>query len=222
MLRRNIEASPTGPEMKSPAMSLFENAISDMAALNEGAGARPAFAAAEVRTLTAGDLPEIQRMLTGLDPASRCSRFGWAANDASLKACAQDMLATASRIFGVVAERQLRGVLEIYRAPSGCAEVTLVVDQRWRRRGFGWTLLSAAMDWADAADIDAIRLTFTRHNWPMRQLASKACAKFDIGLDEMSAEIATPRMPHRRHSFDRMTTVRLPEHTDGAGAQHHD
>jgi len=201
-------------------MSLFENEISDSAGWNAAPSEAAAFARAEVRTLGAEHLPDIQCLLTGLDEASRCLRFGWACSDTSLKAYAQGAVATASRIFGVVVDRQLRGILEIYRAPSGCAKAALVVDQRWRRRGLGWRLLTAAIDWADAADIDAIRLTFARHNWPMRRLASKACAKFDIGLDEMSAEIATPRMRPRRHSFGCMTTARLREPTDGA--QHHD
>jgi GNAT superfamily N-acetyltransferase len=205
---------------ESAQMALLETETSDTAAGNEAASERPGLATVDVETLGPGDLLDIQGMLTGLDPASRCLRFGWACSDTPLKAHAHCAVATASRIFGVVADRQLRGVLEIYRARSGCAKVTLVVDQRWRRRGLGSALLAAAIDWADAAGIAVIRLTFARHNWPMRRLMSKACAKFDIRLDEMSAEIATPRMRRRRHSFKCMTTARLREHTDGA--QHHD
>jgi GNAT superfamily N-acetyltransferase len=190
-------------------MLLCENAISDTSAPSERPSAPAAFATAEVRTLTAGDLPDIQRMLAGLDQPSRCLRFGWASNDASLDAHARSAVATANRILGVVVDRQLRGIVEIYRAPSGSAKVVIVVDQRWRRRGLGWTLLKATMDWADATDIDTLRLTFSRHNWPMRRLTAKACARLDIGLDEMSAEIATRRMRRRPQSTHSMPTERL-------------
>jgi GNAT superfamily N-acetyltransferase len=153
----------------------------------------PDFAAAEVRTLNADHLADIQQLLTGLDQASRCARFGWASNDAALDAHAQDAVAHASSIFGVFVERQLRGVLEIYHgSASNPAEVALIVAPDWRRRGLGWMLLQAAMHWAAEVDAGTMRLIFSRHNWPMRQLTAKACARFDMVLDEISAEITAP------------------------------
>jgi GNAT superfamily N-acetyltransferase len=152
------------------------------------------FSAAEVRTLNIDYLSDIRQLLRGLDQASRCARFGWASNDASLDVHAQTAVANASNILGVFIDRQLRGVLEIYHgSASDPAEVALIVAQEWRRRGLGWMLLQAAMFWAAEADAGTVRLIFSRHNWPMRQLTAKASAKFDIVLDEISAEITACR-----------------------------
>jgi GNAT superfamily N-acetyltransferase len=165
---------------------------------HDGPYAAPDFAGAEVRTLDAAHVADIQRLLTSLDQASRCARFGWAANDAALGAHVQNAIGNAQIIFGVPVGGHLRGVLEIYRgSASGCAEVALVVAPEWRRRGFGWALLQAAMRWATAVDAGPMRLIFSRHNWPMRQLTTKAAARFDIVLDEICAEIAPQRIRPR-------------------------
>jgi GNAT superfamily N-acetyltransferase len=153
----------------------------------------PDFSAAQVRALNAHHLADIRQLLTGLDRASRCARFGWASNDASLDAHAQNAVANARNILGIFVDRRLCGVLEIYHAgASNSAEAALIVAQDWRRRGFGWTLLRAAMHWAAEVDAGTMRLIFSRHNWPMRQLTAKASARFDIVFDEISAEV-TPR-----------------------------
>jgi GNAT superfamily N-acetyltransferase len=152
------------------------------------------FSAAEVRKLNVDYLADIRQLLRGLDQPSRCARFGWASNDAAIDAHAENAVANASNILGVFVDRQLRGVLEIYHgSASNPAEVALIVAQDWRRRGLGWMLLQAAMHWAAEADAGTMRLIFSRHNWPMRQLTAKAAARFDIVLDEICAEITAPR-----------------------------
>jgi hypothetical protein len=94
-------------------------------------------------------------------------------------------------MFGVFVDRRLRGLLEIYGgSASGPTEAAVVVDQKWGRRGLGWMLLKAAMNWTNARNGGPIRLIFSRHNWPLRQLTSKASAKFDFVCDEVCAEIA--------------------------------
>jgi GNAT superfamily N-acetyltransferase len=140
---------------------------------------------------------ELQDFLLRLDRDSRCRRFGHAASDDVVAAHAVAALEDASvtGVFvddpGDFAGETLRGALEIYScAPHGVAEAALVVEQSWRRRGLGWALLCAAA----RSETQGIRLIFTRDNWPMRQLASKANARFDLVLDEICAEITPARL----------------------------
>jgi GNAT superfamily N-acetyltransferase len=170
-------------------MSLFEHDALTEAGTNGAPHEPAALSGTEVRALGVHDVADVQRMLTALDRDSRCARFGWAASDTALATHAETGFANAAAMFGVFVDRQLRGVLEIYQSPSGVAEVALVVAQDWRRRGLGWMMLQAAMRWTNQKNVGTIVLIFSRHNWAMRQLTAKASAKFDIVLDEISAEI---------------------------------
>ena len=91
---------------------------------------------------------------------------------------------------GVLSDKNLCGLVELYESNSGWVEAAFVVDQGWRRQGIASTLLRAAKEAATEIDIEVLRMIFPRDNWPMRQLANKANAKFDMVLDELSAEVA--------------------------------
>jgi GNAT superfamily N-acetyltransferase len=104
---------------------------------------------------------------------------------------ARASLATADWIVGAFIDEHLRGVVEVYDAgPHGYAEAAFVVEQDWRRRGVGWALLRAAMQMAADSKTHSLRVIFSRHNWAMRKLASKASGKFDMVLDEISVDIS--------------------------------
>jgi len=149
----------------------------------------------QIRLLGREQLHELQNFFIRLDRSSRCRRFGHAASDASVAARAGTALQDASCVIGAYVDADLRGVLEVYScAPNPYSEAALVVSQDWRRRGLGWTLLRAAATWASAARGEGIRLLFTRDNWPMRHLANKANARFDLTLDEICAEVTAARL----------------------------
>ena len=132
----------------------------------------------------------MERLLVSLDRDARYARFGLAPSDASMIAHVESALSNAARIIGVFVDHELRGMLEIYAGwASGPAEIALIVEQGWRRRGLGWTLMQGAMRWADETDAGSLRLIFSRNNWPMRQLCMKASARFDLVLDEICADI---------------------------------
>jgi GNAT superfamily N-acetyltransferase len=155
-----------------------------------------------VRALNRDHLDELQAFLLRLDRDSRVRRFGHAANDECLVAHVNKSLNEAACVFGVFIDGNLRGVLELYSsAPLPYSEVALVVEKDWRRQGFGWSLLRAAMHWAYDARERALRLIFTRDNWPMRQLTNKANARLDLVFDEICADIApTPLRQSTRSS----------------------
>jgi GNAT superfamily N-acetyltransferase len=134
---------------------------------------------------------DLTRLLLGLDEASRVSRFAYAASDAALIEHSQRALTTGTWTAGVFAAGQLRGVVEVYdlRAP-GLVEAAFLVEQDWRRRGLGTALLTAAMQWAREAERIVLRMVFSRGNWPMRKLASKADARLDLAFDEIAADVA--------------------------------
>jgi hypothetical protein len=146
--------------------------------------------AASICALSESHRGEFERFLIALDSSSRCSRFGYAANDAALVAHSQSALRAACRMFGIFIEHKLAGVAEIYRCHSADKyEVLLVVDRPLQKRGLGWNLLSCSMQWARSANAESLRLVFSRHNWAMRKLAKRARATLDLSRDELNAEI---------------------------------
>jgi ribosomal protein S18 acetylase RimI-like enzyme len=149
----------------------------------------------QVTLIDDGQLDVLQEFLLRLDRESRCRRFGHAASDDALTAHAQTALSEATCVIGVAVDGTLRGILEIYScAPRPFCEAALVVEPAWRRRGLGFAMLRAAARFSCARGAGGIRLIFTRDNWPMRKLADKAHARFDLVLDEICAEIAPARL----------------------------
>jgi GNAT superfamily N-acetyltransferase len=143
-----------------------------------------------IKALQSDNLAEVQRFLASLDRLSRWSRFGHAANDSSLLTHAQNALGAGACSFGAYVDGELRGFVDLYCcAPQKFFEAGVVVHQDWRRRGLGWALLHAAIQWANQISASSLRLIFPRNNWPMRQLADKATARLDLVLDDMCADI---------------------------------
>jgi GNAT superfamily N-acetyltransferase len=148
-----------------------------------------------IRCLRSEDEGELSRLVLGLEPSARNARFHQAVIDAFMPVHAKNALATADWVVGAFEHGCLRGVVEIYgNEPDGNAEAAFVVEQASRRRGLGSALLEAAMQ--IAADgktctikTCAIRMMFSRHNWPMRKLASKAGGRLDVIFDSISVEV---------------------------------
>jgi GNAT superfamily N-acetyltransferase len=149
----------------------------------------------QLARVAAVERERLQEFLLRLDRDSRLRRFGHAASDAALCAHARTAVSQASVVLGVERDGGLRGVLEIYScAPHPFCEAALVVEPGWRCQGLGFALLRAAARFCCAHDSGGIRLIFTRDNWPMRRLADKAEARFDLVLDEICAEVAPARL----------------------------
>jgi GNAT superfamily N-acetyltransferase len=110
--------------------------------------------------------------------------------------CISHRLETASWAAGVFVDHRLRGLVE-GRHPGDpiFVEVSLVVEPSWRGRGLGSALLKAAIDWGKASGRSTLRMVFSRHDWSMRKLASKANAQFDIVFDRMSADVSLLAFP---------------------------
>jgi GNAT superfamily N-acetyltransferase len=173
-------------------MSLLEEQLTEIRPGGDvGRHADGAILASDIRYLGQPDENELRRVLLSLEPSARRSRFGQAASDNYLTSHAKSALANADWIIGVFIDESLRGVVELYKCgPHNYAEAAFVVEQEWRRRGLGWALLRAAASAAAQHNTHALRMIFSRHNWPMRKLADKAKARFDLVLDEISADIA--------------------------------
>jgi GNAT superfamily N-acetyltransferase len=113
--------------------------------------------------------------------------------------CASKTLATANWSAGAFINQRLRGFVEGRDSGNpNFVEVSLVVEPAWRRRGLGEALLEAAIRWGKASGRSTLRMIFSRHDWPMRKLASKANAQFDMVLDRMWADVTlyTPFCPN--------------------------
>jgi GNAT superfamily N-acetyltransferase len=103
---------------------------------------------------------------------------------------AKEAVAGAAYMTGVFAVGRLIGVVEVFAARDGVAEVAFAVDADWRRRGLGWALLETATRWAEQAGVATLRMVISRNNGPMRQLAHKAGARLDFDLDEILADVS--------------------------------
>jgi GNAT superfamily N-acetyltransferase len=164
------------------------------------AGVLATRAAHTIRPLEARDKVDLLDLLCGLDLLSRASRFCCAVNDARLAEHASLALSTAAFIAGAFVQGRLRGIVEVYDTNrAGVSEAAFVVAPDWRRRGLGFALLQAASLWARDSDRTALRLVFARSNWPMRQLAGKAGARFDLVLDDIEADVVIDGGCHGDH-----------------------
>jgi GNAT superfamily N-acetyltransferase len=119
--------------------------------------------------------------------SDRCGNALTALGCGDRSTCARD---GAVRAFGAFVGSRLLGLLEIYRGAAGHVEVALIVERRWQNKGVGWALLSAAMEWGRQSDTQSMRLIFSRNNWPMRAIARKAGARFNLVFGEIHADIA--------------------------------
>lgn len=149
------------------------------------AGARP-----PLRVIRLCDQHEAQlsRLLQSLDRSSRINRFGHPASDPCLEAYARAAFSTTAFMAGTFVGETQVGVLEIFgSAREGVAEAAFVIDADWRRLGLGTALLESAREWAGQSGIRMLQMIMGRNNWPMRHLAQKAGARFDLELDEIRA-----------------------------------
>jgi GNAT superfamily N-acetyltransferase len=177
-------------------MSAFESSANGGMGSEIRRGASPAPIRIDVSRLRAHHVAEFSQLLLTLDQPSRVYRFGQAASDAALISHASQAVTSSTWIAGAFVERQLRGVVEVYDASAaGFAEAAFVVEQGWRRRGIGFMLLATATRWAAQSNVPMLRMVFSRANWPMRKLADKANARFDVIFDEMTADVCIRRSP---------------------------
>jgi GNAT superfamily N-acetyltransferase len=85
----------------------------------------------------------------------------------------------------------LHGFLEIHSLDDPHLwSASVLVEPDWRGLGLGTELLQAGIAFAKSSRRTTLRLVFPRHDWRMRKLVSKADARLDIVLDELSADIS--------------------------------
>ena len=135
---------------------------------------------------------QLSALLCGLDKSARINRFGHPASDARVRGHAKDAAAGAAYMAGALDAGRLIGVVEVFAAGDGVAEVAIAIDADWRRRGLGSALLEAATRLAEQAGVATLRMFISRNNRPMRELAHKAGARLDFDLDKIVADIAVP------------------------------
>jgi GNAT superfamily N-acetyltransferase len=143
-----------------------------------------------VRTLGAEDERAFRALLLGLDDACRLSRFCGITSDEGIARHTRQALSETAWLAGLFVDDELCGVVELYEASDpGDLEAAFAVASRWRRLGFGTALLFAALEWARHSRRATLHMIFSRTNWPMRRLASKAEPTFDLTLDELIASV---------------------------------
>ena len=198
---RGISQSTREPrgrrDKQGAAMSMAEASSSSNELLADDA--ERVAAGLRIQALDFSHCTHFQRILSGLDQSPLRHRVGPLTRDDCLNEHANRALATAPRIFGVFVGESLQGILELYDGEApGHVDVTLVVERPWRNKGLGWALLGAAMEWVRHSETRAIRMVFSRNNWPMRALAHKANARLTLAFDEICASITVMPTPNYR------------------------
>jgi GNAT superfamily N-acetyltransferase len=144
-----------------------------------------------IKQLRARHEADFRELLLNLDKPSRSIRFDGTVSDECLVRHCCCAFSSAAWIAGTFVDDGLRGVVEVYDVgDSRTVEAAFVVEQGWRRRGLGSALLNAAIQWARETDRIMLRMVFSRHNWPMRKLASNAQAQLDLRFGEITADVA--------------------------------
>jgi GNAT superfamily N-acetyltransferase len=131
---------------------------------------------------------DLATILTSLDRSSRCLRFGNFCSDDWLVEYAENVLDRA-HVLGAFCHGNLVGFLELFDTVlAGTLEAAIVVDRRSQRKRIGSKLIQQAIA-RPIPNSTHLLFIFSRHNWAMRRLAERFDAKFDLVLDELSAEI---------------------------------
>jgi len=145
-----------------------------------------------LRALGPADEIAFRNLLLGLDEASRISRFSFHVGDDAIVRHARHAMREAVFIAGVLEDGELCGAVELYESGEPDeVEAAFAVARRWRRQGIGTALLYAALEWAKRSNCTKLQMAFTRGNWPMRRLAGKAEPSLHLGLEKMTASVAT-------------------------------
>ena len=129
-------------------------------------------------------------LLLGLDAPSRLSQFACPLSDDGILRHTDYAVREAAWIAGLFVANELCGVVELYecRDPQDI-EAAFAVASAWRRQGIGTALLFAAIGWARMSHRSRLRMMFSRNDWPMRRLASKAEPQLDLYMDELIASV---------------------------------
>jgi GNAT superfamily N-acetyltransferase len=174
--------APQGPQ---PVLTA-EVPFTDLSRI--GSGAR--FLCCDIVSLSPAHRTAYRDLLLGLDPPSRLSRFACPLSDDGILKHLDYATREAAWIAGLFVSNELCGVLELYecRNPQ-IVEAAFAVASTWRRQGVGTALLHAAIGWARMSHRSCLRMMFSRHNWPMRRLASKAKPQLDLDMEEFIASV---------------------------------
>ena len=151
---------------------------------------------AQVRVLDQADVAALQQFWATLDRDGCCARFGHGISRKTLASYGAGAVADTSLSFGAFHNGSLRGLLQAYPHNRDAAELALVVAPEARGQGLGSSLLEHALRWAADHGLAKVLLTFSRQNWRMRHLVSKANARLDLFLDDFLAEIDVRAPPH--------------------------
>jgi GNAT superfamily N-acetyltransferase len=148
------------------------------------------------RKLLPDEQSAFEAHLLALDPESRRSRFGMAANDSFLEQYAARCLTLNAIIHGAFLDDRMVGVAELRPLGvlfSGDAEIAFSVATEWRNCGIGTDLFARTLRSARNRGFSRLYMSCQRQNAPMRTLAKKFTAEILVDLGESVALVEAPR-----------------------------
>lgn len=144
----------------------------------------------EFRPLWSFDAADYLAHLRRLSPEDRRSRFQAEVSDTALEDHVAEALRGRSRVIGWWHDSQLRGAAEVWLSKDGAsAEGAFEVEERFRGRGVGSSLVGAALLWARNRGARRLVIHTSRRNVPMLRAAAHYDAAFEFDLSEVEGAI---------------------------------
>ncbi len=157
----------------------------------------PSFPPIEVRPAEPHDLPALQALLDRCSPQTRYRRFHGGAERShrrELERVSRPMAHHRSWV-AVDPRGAVHGTATLARGTEGQADVAVLVEDAWFRRGVGRALFAAVAAAAGAERIPAVVATLLADNEPavrfLRAVAPAAQFRY-VGFTELTAVVALP------------------------------
>lgn len=134
--------------------------------------------------------------LLRLDTTTRQQRFAMPASDTFLRTYADTSFALGTLVFGYFEKGHLRGSAELRSLGiPGAAEATFCVEDGWRNRGIGTSLMERTLSAAGEIGASHIYINCLASNRTMQQVARKFSANLTIEAGDVIGHLRPPRPP---------------------------
>lgn len=148
-----------------------------------------------IRKLWIGETDQYRDHLLRLDADSRCSRFGGAIDDDTIRRYVDRIDGLGIVLHGFFVDGVLRGAAElrILGAPTAdAAETAFSIEKPWQSHGVGSALLERCLLSARNRGIRRLHMTCLADNSRMQQLARKFDADLAFDFGSVVGDVETP------------------------------
>lgn len=139
--------------------------------------------------LTEADRPAYEKHLLSLDASARRLRFGLSLPDDSLLSIAKKLPLEGCSL-GLYVWGELKGCVQVLPLPGGQqAELAVSISPDLRGRGWGKSLVAAAIERAGDQQKDSVEIFYLRENAAMHRIASRLPGPLDFEASDVCKHV---------------------------------